>query len=111
MIKQELLSIRIFLVKIVLKIEQEKYLLSILFRKLILGNYKIKDLNGEKIIGSFYEKELRRSIIKINYYPDSHIRDKVRVVLDLKSYATKKDLEHANVIDKSDLAVKNDYIA
>ena len=113
MIKQELLSIRIFLVKIVLKIEQEKYLLSILFRKLILGNYKIKDLNGEKIIGSFYEKELLRSILKINYYPepDSHIRDKVRVVLDLKSYATKKDLEHANVIDKSDLAVKNDYIA
>ena len=52
-------------------------------------------------------------ILKINYYPepDSHIRDKVRVVLDLKSYATKKDLEHANVIDKSDLAVKNDYIA
>ena len=25
--------------------------------------YKIKDLNGEKIIGSFYEKELLRSIL------------------------------------------------
>ena len=25
--------------------------------------YKIKDLDGEKIIGSFYEKELLRSII------------------------------------------------
>ena len=26
--------------------------------------YKIKDLNGEKIIGTFYEKELLRSIYK-----------------------------------------------
>ena len=25
--------------------------------------YEIKDLNGEKIIGSFYEKELLRSIL------------------------------------------------
>ena len=25
--------------------------------------YKIKDLNGEKIIGSFYEKELLRGIL------------------------------------------------
>ena len=26
--------------------------------------YKLKDLNGEKIIGTFYEKELLRSIYK-----------------------------------------------
>ena len=32
----------------------------ILFLKLILG-LKTKDLNGEKLIGSFYEKELLRS--------------------------------------------------
>ena len=32
----------------------------ILFLKLILG-LKTKDLNGERIIGSFYEKELLRS--------------------------------------------------
>ena len=28
-----------------------------------LWTYKIKDLNGEKIIGSFYKKELLRSIL------------------------------------------------
>ena len=40
--------------------------------------YKIKGLNGEKIIGSFYEKELLQSILSVSYYlkPDSHIRDK-----------------------------------
>ena len=45
--------------------------------------YKLKDLNREKMIGSFYEKELLLSILKISYYPelDSHIRDKVKVVL------------------------------
>ena len=40
-----------------------------------LWTCKIKDLNGEKIIGSFYEKELLWSILKMNYYPklNSHI--------------------------------------
>ena len=54
--------------------------------------YKIKDLNGEKIIGSFYEKELLLSILKRSYYPEpsSHIRDKFKVALDLSNYATKK---------------------
>ena len=33
-------------------------------------NYKIKDLNGEKIIGSFYEKELLLSILEMSYYPE-----------------------------------------
>ena len=33
----------------------------------------------------------------MSYYPepDSHIRDKVKVVLDLSNYATKKELKHA----------------
>ena len=31
--------------------------------------YKIKDLNGEKIIGSCYKKELLRSILWMSYYP------------------------------------------
>ena len=32
----------------------------------------------------------------MNYYPEqySHIKDKVKVVLDLSNYATKKELEH-----------------
>ena len=41
MIKSELLSIRIFLVKLTLKIGQEKYLLLICW-KLILGLIKLK---------------------------------------------------------------------
>ena len=49
----------------------------------------------------------------MSYYPepDSHIRDKVKVVLDLSNYATKKELEHTAGIDKSDLAAKRDFIA
>ena len=40
------------------------------------------------------------------YYPepDSHIRDKVKVVLDLSNYATKKELDYD--IDSYDLAAK-----
>ena len=44
----------------------------------------------------------------MSYYPepDSHVRDKVKIVLDLSDYATKKELEHATGIDTSDLAAK-----
>ena len=39
----------------------------------------------------------------MSYYPesDSHIRDKIKVVLDLSNYATKKELDH---VDMSNLA-------
>ena len=49
----------------------------------------------------------------MSYYqePDSHIRDKVKVVLDLPKYASKKELEHATGIDTFDLAAKKDFIA
>ena len=49
----------------------------------------------------------------MSYYPDpySHIRDKVKVVLDLSNYATKKELDHATGVDTSDLAAKKDLIA
>ena len=55
--------------------------------------YKLKDLNGKKIVGSFYKKQLRLSILYMSYYPepDSCFRDKVKVVLDLSNYATKKN--------------------
>ena len=54
--------------------------------------YKIKDLNEEKIIGSFYEKELLLSKLKVSYYPEteSHIRYKVKIVLKCSNYATEK---------------------
>ena len=38
--------------------------------------------------------------------PDSHIRDKVKVLLDLSNYATKKELYHATGINTSALAAK-----
>ena len=45
----------------------------------------------------------------MNYYPetDSHIKDEVKVVLDLSNYATKKELECATGVDTSGLAAKN----
>ena len=48
----------------------------------------------------------------MSYYPepDSHIRDKVKVVLELSNYGTKK-LEHATVVDTSDLVTKKYFIA
>ena len=48
----------------------------------------------------------------MNYYAetDSHIRHKVKVVLDFSNYATKKELEHATGIDTSDLSNKKDFI-
>ena len=49
----------------------------------------------------------------MNYYPEpnSHITDKVKVVLDLSNYATKKEFDHATGVDTSDLAAKTDFIA
>ena len=38
--------------------------------------------------------------------PDSYIRDKVKVVLDLSNYVTKEELDHATGVDTSDLAAK-----
>ena len=53
----------------------------------------IKDLNGENIIGRFYEKEFLLSKLQMDHYPepDGHIRHKAKVVLDLSHYATKKN--------------------
>ena len=43
--------------------------------------------------------------------PDAHIRDKVKVVLDLSNYATKKELDHATGVETSDLVAKEDFTA
>ena len=34
----------------------------------------------KKIIGSFYEKELLRSILEMSYCPEPDVRDKFKVV-------------------------------
>ena len=49
----------------------------------------------------------------MSYYPepDSHITDKVKGLLDLSNYATKKELEHATGIDTSDLTAKKYLVA
>ena len=41
--------------------------------------------------------------------PDSHIRDKIKVALDMSNYAAKKELDHVTGVDISDLAVKKDF--
>ena len=45
----------------------------------------------------------------MSYYPepDVHIRNKVKVLLDLWNYAKKKELEYATSVDTSYLAAKN----
>ena len=49
----------------------------------------------------------------MSYYPepDNHTRDKVKIVLDLSSYATKKESGHVTGTDTSNLPAKNDFIA
>ena len=46
------------------------------------------------------------------YYsePYSHIKDKVKVVLDLSNYATKKELNDASGVETSSLAAKRDFV-
>ena len=43
--------------------------------------------------------------------PDIHIRNKMKVVLELPNYATKKELDYATDADTSYLAAKKDFIA
>ena len=44
----------------------------------------------------------------MSYYPelDSHIRDKMKLVLDLSNYATEKELTYITGVDKSNLGAK-----
>ena len=43
--------------------------------------------------------------------PDSHIRGKVKVVLNVSNYATEKELKDATGVDTSNLGAKSDFIA
>ena len=44
----------------------------------------------------------------MSYYPepDSDLRGKIKVLLDLLNHVTKKELDHAPGVDTSDLAAK-----
>ena len=48
----------------------------------------------------------------MSYYPEpnNHIRDKVKVLLDLPNYATKKELKDTAGVDTSNLAAKGDLL-
>ena len=52
-------------------------------------------------------------MIKNCYYPEAetHIKDKVKVLLNLSNYATKKKLEHAVGVGTSNFAANKDFIA
>ena len=49
----------------------------------------------------------------MSYYlePDSYIRDKVKVVLELSNYATKNKLNDVRGINTFNLAAKRDFMA
>ena len=51
--------------------------------------YELKDLNGEKKRNHLWKRTVTENLF-MGYYPElgSHIRDKVKVVLDLSNYAT-----------------------
>ena len=76
-----------------------------------LSACKIKDLNGEKIL-NFYKKRIVAEYIINKYYPepDSHIRNKVKLELDLSNYAFRKELDHVTGVDTPDLAAKKIHI-
>ena len=42
--------------------------------------------------------------------PDSHIRGKVKVVLELSNYVTKKELDHTTGINRSNLPAKKNSL-
>ena len=42
--------------------------------------------------------------------PDSHIRDKVKLVLELSNFTAKKELKDATGVDTSNLAAKRDFM-
>ena len=54
--------------------------------------YTVSDLNGEKVIGTFYEKELQKTNKKVE--------------IDVSNYATKKDINDITHVDTSNFALK-----
>ena len=86
--------------------------------------YVINDLNGEEIMGTFYEKELQKTnqeefrIEKVirrkvsQYYPPYRSsRNNIKVELDLANYATKTDLKNITHVDISSFACKTNLAA
>ena len=70
--------------------------------------YNLKDLNEKEIIGSFYDRELQKSIYKMSaYYPPYNSPSQnIKVELDLANYATKDDVKNITHVDVSSFASK-----
>ena len=68
--------------------------------------YKIEYLNAEKTTYYIINEYIINGLL-------SRARQsyKIKIVLDLSNYATKKELDHATGVDRSDLATKKDCIA
>ena len=73
-----------------------------------LINQQIKkrqiNLKGEDIIENVLEKELLLSNLQMSYYSerDSHIGNKIKVILGLSNQATNKELDDATGINTFD---------
>ena len=61
MIISEVQSTKIFLLKDMLLTGVKRFLLSKKIKNTVPWTYAISDLNGEEIVGSFYEKELKKT--------------------------------------------------
>ena len=78
----------------------------------VLYTYNLKDLNGEEIIGSFYDRELQKVYSKMSYYPPyKSSSNNIKVKLDLTNYATKTDLKNITHVDVSSFASKTNLAA
>ena len=63
MIQLEYLNSKIYLLKDILLIGAEKIFIVNKINDTVPYTYNIKDLNGEEIISSFYDRELQKSIL------------------------------------------------
>ena len=79
--------------------------------------YSLKDLNGEEILGSFYDRELQKIKLKCNYkmssqyFPPYGSTNNIKVELNLANYATKGDVKNITHVDISSYATKTNLAA
>ena len=81
--------------------------------------YELNDLNGEDIIGSFYDRELQKTVLVFRYYkmssqyfPSYSKHDlSVSVKLDLTNYTTKDDVKNITHVDVSSFVNKTNLSA
>ena len=110
MIELEYLNLKIYLLKDILLIGAKKYQYH--------GHIVFKDLNGEEILGSFYDRELQKTKLQCMYKmsskyfpPYESASNTVKVKLDLTNYATEADVKNITHVDVSSYATKTSLAA